>query len=54
MMTLVQPTGFLPVMPSKTHVLHGSHHRSGPRVDFFLLNDFIPILCNINKNFHLW
>jgi hypothetical protein len=35
-MLLVGRSGFLPVMPFKSLVLHGTHHRSGPQLQIFV------------------
>jgi hypothetical protein len=36
MMIPLQLTGFLPVMPFKSDVLHGSHHGSRPQVEILV------------------
>jgi hypothetical protein len=48
MMIPVQPTGFLPVMPSKSHVLHGSHHRSGPQVEISVDSITLNLNCVVS------
>jgi hypothetical protein len=48
MMIPVQPTGFLPAMPSNSHVFHGSHHRSGPQVEIFVDSITLYLYCVIS------